>query len=291
MTSDLFRREAVDHGTRRLGGEVVIATPLKLTVLGAVLVGIVAVAAAFAATASYARKETVVGWLTPEAGLVRAAAQRGGIATEVLVEEGATVAVGAPLAVMRLSADTATGDAGEALLRALTAQTDAAEARANAAVAGLVAEGERLARERAALVDELAANGDQIGFQEQRVALTAAETARGEAMIAKGVLPRAELDRRRSAELEARQDLASLRGALTSLQREIDALDARVDAIPIDRADAEAEAAAARAAWRNARPRRASPINMSSSARSPGGSPRSRSSRAAAWRPARPSRW
>ena len=98
----------------------------RSSILGALLVGVVAVAAAFAASASYARKETVVGWLTPEAGLVRAAAQRGGVATEVLVEEGASVAAGAPLAVMRLSADTAAGDAGLALLRALTAQTEAA---------------------------------------------------------------------------------------------------------------------------------------------------------------------
>jgi membrane fusion protein len=248
MTSDLFRREAVDHATRRLGGEVVLATPLKVWILGALLVGIVAVAAAFAASASYARKETVVGWLTPEAGLVRAAAQRGGIATEVLIEEGASVAAGASLAVMRLSADIAAGDAGEALLHALSAQAEATEARARAAAASLVAERERLGRERAALVDQLASIADQIGFQEQRVTLTVAETDRGEEMAARGVLPRAELDRRRTAELEARQNLASLRGAVTSLQREIDALDARVDAIPIDLAAAEAEAAAARAA-------------------------------------------
>lgn len=248
MTSDLFRREAVDHATRRLDGEVVVATPLKVSILGALLVGVVAVAGAFATTASYARKESVVGWLTPEAGLVRAAAQRGGIATEVLVEEGATVAAGAPLAVMRLSADTVAGDAGEALLRALTAQAEAAEARARAAAASLVAEGERLSGERAGLVEELAAIADQISFQERRVTLTVAETGRGEEMAARGILPRAELDRRRTAELEARQDLAALRGAMTSLQRDIDALDARVAAIPIDRAAAEAEAAAARAA-------------------------------------------
>lgn len=248
MTSDLFRREAVDHATRRLDGEVVVATPLKVSILGALLVGVVAVAGAFATTASYARKESVVGWLTPEAGMVRAAAQRGGIATEVLVEEGATVAAGAPLAVMRLSADTVAGDAGEALLRALTAQAEAAEARARAAAASLVAEGERLRGERAGLVEELAAIADQISFQERRVTLTVAETGRGEEMAARGILPRAELDRRRTAELEARQDLAALRGAMTSLQRDIDALDARVAAIPIDRAAAEAEAAAARAA-------------------------------------------
>ena len=248
MTSDLFRTEAVQHATRRLGGEVVVATPLKVSILGAFLVGVIAVSAVFAATASYARKETVVGWLTPEGGMVRAAAQRGGVAMEVLIEEGEIVSAGAPLAVMRLSADTDVGDAGQALLHALAAQTEAAETRAALAVSSLIAEVERLTKERAAVLDELTAIGDQIGFQEQRVALAAAETARGEEMVARGVLPRTELDRRLTAELEARQNLASLRGATTSFQRDIDALDARVRVIPIDRAAAEAEAAAARAA-------------------------------------------
>ena len=180
--------------------------------------------------------------------MVRAAAQRGGVAMEVLVEEGEIVAAGAPLAVMRLSADTDVGDAGQALLHALDRPDRSRRGARGAAVASLVAEAERLTRERAAFVDELAAIADQIGFQEQRVTLTAAETARGEEMVARGVLPRTELDRRRTAELEARQNLASLRGAMTSLQRDIDALDARVRVIPIDRAAAEAEAAAARAA-------------------------------------------
>ena len=247
MTSKLFREEAVDHATRRLGGEVVLATPLKVAILGALLVGVVGIAVAFAATASYARKETVVGWLTPDGGLVRAAAQRGGVAIELSVEEGAIVTAGAPLAVMRLSAATDEGDAGQALLHALTAQAKAAEARARAAVASLVAEGERLVQERAALMNDLASIGERIGLQKQRVLLAIAETARGEEMLARGVLPRAELDRRRTAELAVRQDLASLGGAMMARQRDIDALDARMRAIPIDRAAAEAEAAAARA--------------------------------------------
>jgi len=198
MTSKLFREEAVDHATRRLGGEVVLATPLKVAILGALLVGVVGIAVAFAATASYARKETVVGWLTPDGGLVRAAAQRGGVAIELSVEEGAIVTAGAPLAVMRLSAATDEGDAGQALLHALTAQAKAAEARARAAVASLVAEGERLVQERAALMNDLASIGERIGLQKQRVLLAIAETARGEEMLARGVLPRAELDRRRT---------------------------------------------------------------------------------------------
>jgi membrane fusion protein len=248
MMNDLFRREAVDHATRRLCGEVMLAMPLKATILGVLLVGIMVIAGAFIATASYARKETVVGWLTPESGLVRAAAQRGGVAVELLVEEGAIVAAGAPLAVMRLSADTSTGDAGGALLDALAAQLKAAAARAHATLASLDAEEDRLVREHVVLASEAAALADQVGLQEEQVALAEKETARGAELVDRGGLPRAELDHRRAAALNAEQTLAGLRRATMALQRDLETLDGRTKTIAIDRAAAEAEAEVARAA-------------------------------------------
>lgn len=77
--SDLFRREAVTHATRRLAGEVVLASSVSSRVLAGLLIAVVLGGAAFAATASYARKETVVGWLTPQAGMIRLTARQGGI--------------------------------------------------------------------------------------------------------------------------------------------------------------------------------------------------------------------
>ena len=76
--TNLFRKEAVDHHARgRLDGTVVLAVPLPVKLLGALLALIVAGVVIFASLANYSRKETVPGWLTPDQGVVRAAALAG----------------------------------------------------------------------------------------------------------------------------------------------------------------------------------------------------------------------
>jgi membrane fusion protein len=250
MTTSLFRKEAVAHATSRLNGEVMLATPLKVKLLALVLTLSVAAALAFAATASYARKETVTGWLTPEHGLVRVAAQHGGIALSLLVEEGAPVEAGAALAVLRLSTQTSQGDVGKALGEILAAQEAAASARAASVLDGLAAEEQRLRAEGAGLARERLALGEQIALAEQAVALSAAEAERGMAMLANGVLSKREADQRRQAELQARQSLTALRRSGQELDRAITAVRARIAAIPIERAAARAESASTEATLR-----------------------------------------
>lgn len=104
--SSLFRQEAVSHATRRLTGEVVLATPVSFRVTAALAVIFVIGAVLFVATASYARKETVVGWLTPDAGLIRLAARQGGVVEAIHVKEGDIVSVGQPVATLRLLSGT-----------------------------------------------------------------------------------------------------------------------------------------------------------------------------------------
>ena len=67
----LFRRAAMSAPRRRLLGDVVIARPPALTVLAAFVVSAVVAGAVFVSGASYARKETVVGYLSPDRGIVR----------------------------------------------------------------------------------------------------------------------------------------------------------------------------------------------------------------------------
>ncbi|MGI9500992.1 MAG: HlyD family efflux transporter periplasmic adaptor subunit [Geminicoccaceae bacterium] len=248
MTSPLFRQEAVDHATRRLCGDVVLATPLRVKWLAVFLIGVIALALTFAVSATYARKESVVGWLTPESGMVRATARRGGAAIDILVDEGSEVSVGAKLAVLRLSPEIDAGDSGPALLRALLAQSEAARIRARTTLSSLDREEQRLIGERAALDRELSVLLQQIGFQEQRVEMQIAETRRGEQMVERGAVARIDIDRRRGLELAARQDLSALRRSQGALNRDIQAIVSRLGMIPLDRTAAEAEAASAHAA-------------------------------------------
>ena len=61
----LYREEALRHAAGRLDGEVLLPSPVSTWLIGGVLVGALALGAWFAATASYARSETVTGWLVP----------------------------------------------------------------------------------------------------------------------------------------------------------------------------------------------------------------------------------
>ncbi|OYX59169.1 MAG: hemolysin secretion protein D, partial [Brevundimonas subvibrioides] len=124
--SNLFRKEAVTHATRRLAGEVVLASSVPSRVLAGLMVAVVLGGATFAATASYARKETVAGWLTPQAGMIRLAARQGGIVSSVHVREGDRVVAGQPIATLTLSSALEGGDSFAALSRSLDAQGAAA---------------------------------------------------------------------------------------------------------------------------------------------------------------------
>lgn len=245
--SDLFRKEAVTHATRRLAGEVVLASSVSSRILAGLLVAVVLGGVAFAATASYARKETVVGWLTPQAGMIRLPARQGGIVSSVHVREGDRVQVGQPVATLALSSALESGDSFSALSRSLDAQGAAAGSRAAAAQAALAAEQRQLTDRRGALNRELAETRRNIELQEQRLALARVEVARAETIAAQGFLPRRELEARRSAELVVQQEASTLLSRALTYEREIGEVDARLAAIPIDIQAARADAAATRA--------------------------------------------
>jgi membrane fusion protein len=90
--NDLFRPQAVSHQTRRVSGEVVLATPLPTALLGGLLVFVLGAAVLFAGFASYAREEQVPGWIVPDAGLIRVTARQGGIVETLSAVEGGAVA-------------------------------------------------------------------------------------------------------------------------------------------------------------------------------------------------------
>lgn len=243
----LFRKEAITHATRRLAGEVVLASSLSSRFLAGLMFAVVIGGATFAATASYARKETVAGWLTPQAGMIRLAARQGGIVSNVHVREGDRVVVGQPIATLNLSSALEGGDSYAALSRSLDAQGSAAQSRAAAAQAALGAEQRQMIARRAAISRELAETRRRIGLQGERLALARAEVTRAETMAAQGFLPRRELEARRSAELLVQQEASTLSSQALGYEREIGEVNARLAAIPIDLQTVRAEAASTRA--------------------------------------------
>lgn len=96
----LFRQQAVKKQQDRLLGDVLVVPPLSYMVVTAIVSLFVAAGAVLLLNGTYARKETVQGYLTPDKGIVKVFANTSGIVREVFVEEGDSVEEGQPLLVV-----------------------------------------------------------------------------------------------------------------------------------------------------------------------------------------------
>jgi membrane fusion protein len=245
--SDLFRQEAVFHATRRLSGAVILATPVSVRVLGLLFAGIVLAAVIFVSMATYARKATVTGWLVPDQGLIRATASSAGFIQSMAVKEGERIERGAKLAEIRIGTDTATGNVGERAMQQLRAEAEAARARAQSQIERLDAESTQAFVRLVKFRGELQQVQMQAELQERRLELARQEAARSEDIASRGLLPLHERDARRTAALSAEQELASLRRQISTSEREISDVTARISAIVIEKVTASAESRTAEA--------------------------------------------
>jgi membrane fusion protein len=245
--SDLFRREAIEHATQRLEGQVFLASPLSLKTLGLLLSGIVFAAATFAATATYARKTTVSGFLVPDQGMIRITSQAQGTLRSVLVKEGDNVEKGTRLAILDVSTATATGNTGDALLKGFESESLAAKSRAESKLALLELERDQANVRVSKSQNELAQVDQQIELQQERLKLARDEVDRGEALSAKGYMPKREVDQRRLAALAIEQDLAGARRQKATAERELADIKARLVSIPLEIKAARSDADVARA--------------------------------------------
>lgn len=236
------------HAARRLEGEVVLAAPPGNRLVCWLAVAVVLAALIFAATATYARKQTVAGWIVPEGGLIRVAAQQGGIVQQVFVEEGDLVAPNTALAKLKLSSDLSSGDAARAMTAQMAAEGVATEAQTAAARRKLSARRDELSGRIDILRRQHAETTARIALLAKRQALADAAVARGEALMAKGFLARSSMDTMNAAALSAAQDVSAARALAGDLEQQMSVASHELGAIPADAAALDAEAAKARAA-------------------------------------------
>lgn len=245
--SDLFRRRAVEHATRRLAGEVVLASPLSFKIIGGVLMLVIFAAIIFASSASYARKETVAGWIAPEGGLIRVAARQGGVVEAINIREGQRLTSGTTIMTLKLSSDLTSGDSGKALVQNLDAEGIAAEAQARASRAKLKAQLSEMISRRELLQKELLEARKRIDILEGRQKLADDEAGRGETLLARGFLSRTAMGALKSTALSAAQDVSATRSAAIELERQIGDLSHEIAIVPSDIALLDAQTAQSRA--------------------------------------------
>jgi membrane fusion protein len=218
----LFRQEAVDfQRTHRQWGEVLLPQQRSAQILFATILVASMAILVLLSCATYARKETVIGYLAPTAGVVRVFAPRAGIIRTVHVTEGQSVAEGDALltiAVDQTSADGSNVDA--AVLRALSQQRALIAERiaTHEAIADL--ERQRLQDRLEGLGAETAAIAAQIAAQQERVRLATGRASSIEPLRARGVVSDADYKLRLEAQFEQRRGLAALGQELVAKQGE-----------------------------------------------------------------------
>ena len=69
--SSLFRKPVLDKIGKKMIGDVILASPISHWLMTCLLATIIIGVVTFAIVAEYSRKERVVGYLVPNAGLIR----------------------------------------------------------------------------------------------------------------------------------------------------------------------------------------------------------------------------
>lgn len=231
----LFRQEAIDFlHQRHSWGEVVSLQPISSTILSWTLAGLVVLILCFLSIAQYARKETVIGYLTPTFGTAKIFVPQQGFVKELQVKEGQEVAEGDPLLTVVTSQITADGnDVNATVLAELAQQRDVIKRQIAAEERRTASEHDRLASTIKGIEVETAQLEDQRKIQNERLKLSESFVSSGATLSASGALPAIELKRRELAALEQKQNVASLDQQITARRTQLTDARHTLEQLPI----------------------------------------------------------
>jgi len=231
----LFRQEAIDFlHQRHSWGEVVSLQPISSTILSWTLAGLVVLILCFLSIAQYARKETVIGYLTPTFGTAKIFVPQQGFIKELQVKDGQEVAEGDPLLTVVTSQITADGnDVNATVLAELAQQRDVIKRQIAAEERRTASEHDRLASTIKGSEGEIAQLEDQREIQNERLKLSESFVSTGAKLSASGALPPIELKRREQAALEQKQNLVSLDQQITARRTQLTDTRHTLEQLPI----------------------------------------------------------
>ncbi len=231
----LFRQEAIEFQQHnRQWGQIVLLQPPSTKMIAWCIVAVLVVVITFLSFEQYARKETVIGYLTPTAGTAKIFVPQQGAIREVYVKEGQRVEKGQPLLAVETSQIAANDqDVNMTILSSLelqgnqlTHQVTAEQERAESEKARLTA----LTRGLNAEVSELEA---QIENQNERIRVSSALVSSVIGLRAKGLISEPEYRQRELAALDQKQRLNALNQQLAAKQNQLTDTRYSLEQLPI----------------------------------------------------------
>lgn len=242
---DLFRPEAVEHRRQRLYGEVLLTLPVTHWAVNALIAAVIAALLAALFLVSYARKQTVSGWVRPDQGVVQVFGdQAGAVVESLLVAEGQQVEAGQALMTLRDPAALRDGTPALAqLLAGLQREHAELERQLTASAEQTRLKTRRLQAELSGLDEELLQLRQQQVGQQRRVAIARELLEQRQSLVRQGFLSGAEARLAEERLLEQEQQAASLMRSRLLKQHEREARRHDLAALP---AQDQSEAAALR---------------------------------------------
>jgi membrane fusion protein len=219
----LFRQEAIEfQNHNRQWGQVARLQPLSTKLLTWFIASAVALIITFLFLGHYARKETVVGYLTPTSGTAKIFAPHQGTIKEIHVGEGDIVQEGQPLLTVETNQIATDGhDVNATMLDTLSSQKELLLRQIAAEERRTNSERERLWAVVKGVETEISQLKAQVKTQSERIAVLQDFVTSAAALKAKGYMADVEFKRRQMAVLEQQQNLDSLNQQITARQNQL----------------------------------------------------------------------
>jgi membrane fusion protein len=234
----LFRQQAVEAYRDRLHGQVILLPRLPHTVLCLFLLFWVALLVLFLTQTTYSRKETVLGWLEPESGVVRIYPQSEGKLAQLLVKNGDTVVSGQPLAIINGDRVLPGGEHLETLLlQEFEAQKRALKRQLAREDILREARQTELNQRRQSAARELAGIEAQLATQQERIVLADKRQQRHQRLSLKGHITDTELENLREQSLLLNRERLALVIEQAQQQALLDQLSAQSLRLPQESAN------------------------------------------------------
>lgn len=232
---NLYRREALEALSLRDYSRPIARMPSLWWAFGALVVFIAISGIVFLVNFTYSRKETVVGWLMPDKGLIRLNSGQHGIVETLMVEEGSEVQEGE--SVMVLSSDSSLADGRGRTTEALLAEISKEETELGTQLelAQKLRESNTTTLESslAALEREKASLDDQIREQEQLIEIALDLFNRFESLRNQAVAD-IQIEQQREALVAQRHAKEGLMQRSHALDREMQTLQDRLHRLPLE---------------------------------------------------------
>jgi membrane fusion protein len=222
----LFRSESEAARASAWLGRIVLIRPVSFTFLTVAALGVAFVIGAFFIAGEHTRKARVHGVLAPLHGVVKVAAQQGGVIQSLRAREGATVEPGAALlTIADPRASAKREDLGGAVDASLAHRGAALELQRAHALAAMVSEQSALAQRRSGIGRELAQLEAELQLQSRRLAISRGALERWRTLEEQGFVSVSMVDKERESALDHESRIEATRRTRLALGRERDALE------------------------------------------------------------------